>query len=158
QVPVKRRGPAGWALAAAGCAAAIAVLFVPLWIHFQRGDERPIAQAPPPAAGPASRGNIQALPGSMPGSFEPGPAGPAPGSGPAPSSPVPGDPARARGPSGPAIAGGKPLPAGEPAGPIPVPGKPGSQDKSNEPPPDEDRGDELAFDSVTVSFKAPLSR
>src|SRR5262249_46462380 len=135
---------------AAGCAAAVVVLLLPLWNHFQRGEERPVAQAPPPAAEPESRGNVQALPGSLPGSFKPGPAGPVA------SGRVPGSrPSGPAGPSGPAVAGGKPPPAGEPSGPV-VAAKPRSQ-KRNAPHEDEP-GDEAAFDSLTVSFKAPLSR
>jgi hypothetical protein len=156
--PVKRRRPVVWVFVATGCAVGIAVLLVPLWIHFQRGEERPVAQAPLPATGPSSRGNIQALPGSMPGSLKPGPAGPAPsepapGSG--PSGPAPSGPAAGR-PSGPAVAGAKPPPAAEPSGPIPVPGKPRSQEIKN--PPVDERDDEAAFDSLTATFKAPLSR
>src|SRR5262245_7765394 len=148
QQPVKaRRLPPAWALVAASCAVVIAALLVPVWNHFQRGAERPVAHAPP-AAAPAARGNIQPLPGSMPESDEPRPIGPVA------SGPVAGSRA---GPAGPRVAGGKPQPASEPpSGPGLVAAKPRSQEIKT--PPDDEPGDEAAFDSLTVSFKAPLSR
>jgi HEAT repeat protein len=97
-------------LVVSGIAAAIAALLVPLWNHLQRGEERPVAQSPPAADAPATRGNIQALPASLPKSNEPL------GSGPVASGPVPGSrpvgPAGPAAPSGPAVAGGKPPPVG----------------------------------------------
>jgi hypothetical protein len=142
QQSAKRRGPTVVVFMTAACAAAIAALLVPIWNHFQRGEEMPVAQAPPAAAGPASRGNIQALPGSMPESNEPGPSGHVPGSGPA-------------GPAGPPVAGSKPPMASEPSRPIPA-AKLRSQETDT--PSDDEPGDEAAFDSLTVSFKAALSR
>ena len=55
QAPVKRRRPAMMTFVAIGCAAAIALLLVPVWNHFQHGERKPAAHGPV-AAGPSARG------------------------------------------------------------------------------------------------------
>jgi hypothetical protein len=145
QQPVKSRGPATMTLAAVVCAAAILALLLPVWNVFHRDEGKPVAKAPPAAADPAARGNIQALPGSLPTVDEPGPSRPV-ASGPTPGSR----------PAGPAVAGAKPPAPGEPSRPTPVPAKPRSQQRKD--PPAEEQSDDAAFESVTASFKAPLSR